>query len=525
MSWRSYSLLFTALCLPLTAYSQFGGGPTINKDQEKQKFMLPAVQGMPGAVRLSNWAKRLQLIQESPFGGIKWRSVGPESQSGRVIDIEAPAHNPRKMFVAFATGGLHVTEDEGITWKSIFDNQSAYAIGDTAVSRDGKTIWVGTGENNSQRTSYSGTGIFKSTDGGETWQNMGLPDSHRIGRVLIDPRNESTVYVAVIGALYSQNPNRGLYKTIDGGKSWQNVLKLDAYTGVIDLVMDPRNSNVLYAAAWERDRRAWNFLEGGKGTAIYKSIDAGKSWTKLSNGLPPQGDLGRIGLAISPSRPDTLYAWIDNQSKDNDPEADERVPSGDLTVRRFMRIDEKVFVEIDKEALDRFFRRYLPTDIKMDETLEKMKKGEMKLADLRAEMIRRNANVFDFGIFEQELYRSDDAGKTWRKTHRHRLGENLGYYCGRVWVSPFDHEEVVTAGILMLRSKDGGKTFQEIAENNHSDHHAFWYDPTNPYRQFNGNDGGVYLSGNGGEKWRHLNNLAVGQFTTIAVDNKSPYNI
>lgn len=504
---------------------QAGSERPLNKADEKQRYMLPAVQGMPGLTRLQAWEKRLRLMQDSPFGNVNWRQVGPSSQGGRVIDIEAPASNPREMFVAFATGGFYVTEDEGITWKSLFDNESCYAIGDTAVSRDGKTLWVGTGENNSQRTSYSGTGVFKSIDGGETWKNMGLPDSHRIGKVLINPKNENTVYVAVIGALYSQNPNRGLYKTTDGGKTWQWVLKLDEYTGVIDLAMDPRNPDVLYAAAWERDRRSWNFMEGGKGTAIYKSTDGGKSWNKLGGGLPPTGNLGRIGLAIAPSKPDTVYAWIDNQAQDEDPDADERQPGGELTIRRFMRLDEKVFLEIDREVLDRFFRRFMPTDVKLDETLEKIKNGGLKLSDLRKEMLRRNANAFDLGIYDQELYRSDDAGKTWRRTHRHKLGEHLGYYCGRVWVHPTNPDEVITSGTVLLRTRDGGKTFHEIAEEVHVDHHAYWFDPSNPLRQFDGNDGGIHISGDGGDSWRLINNLAVGQFTTIAVDNKPTYNI
>jgi photosystem II stability/assembly factor-like uncharacterized protein len=520
MSAPIHVLAVAAACIPLAALAQ-----PQTKAQEKQKFMLPAVQGTPGKDRLSAWEHRQRMMRESPFGGVLWRSVGPETQGGRVVDIEAPASNPRKMFVAFATGGLHVTEDEGITWKAIFDGQSAYAIGDTAVSRDGRTIWAGTGENNAQRTSYSGTGVFKSTDGGATWQHMGLPDSHRIGRVLINPRNENTVYVAVTGALYSQNPNRGLYKTTDGGKTWQWVLKLDEYTGVIDLAMDPRNPDVLYAAAWERDRRAWNFLEGGKGSAIYKSSDGGKTWAKLTNGLPPAGTLGRVGLAIAPSKPDTIYAWIDCQDVSIDPNADERAISGDLTLRRFLNIDDKVFAEVDKDALDRFFRRYLPTDWKLDETLEKVKKGELKMSDLKEAMVRRNPNVFDLGVHDQELYRSDDAGKTWRKTHRNMLGDGIGYYFGGVWVHPTNPEEVIMSGVLLLRSKDGGKTFHEIADRNHSDHHAYWFDPTNPARQFNGNDGGFYASGNGGDQWRHINNLAVGQFTTIAVDNKTPYNV
>jgi photosystem II stability/assembly factor-like uncharacterized protein len=523
------------LLLPLAALAQIdpddderfqaGGERNLTKEKEHEKYMLPAVVGMAARARLESWQKRLQLIQESPFNSIKWRNVGPETQGGRVINIAAPVSDPHKVFVAFATGGLWVTEDEGITWKSLFDNQSSYAIGHFALSKDGKTIWVGTGENNSQRTSYSGTGVFKSTDGGSTWKNMGLEDTHRIGKILINPKDENTVYVGAIGALYSQNPNRGVYKTTDGGKTWQWVLKLNEYTGVIDLAMDPRNPDVIYAAAWERDRRAWNFLEGGKGSAIYKTVDGGKTWKKMMSGLPDKGQLGRIGLAIAPSKPDTVYAWVDNQAVDEDPEVDERQPGGELTIKRFLRIDEKIFAEIDHDALDRFFRRYMPTDVKLDETLDKVRKGELKMADLKALMLKRDPNIFMFGTVDQELYRSDDGGKSWRKTHQHRLGDHLGYYCGRVWVNPIDSEEVVTTGVISLRSKDGGRTFQEIAETNHSDHHAFWYDPTNPNRQFEGNDGGLYISGDAGGHWRHINNLAVGQFTSLALDNKTPYNI
>jgi len=503
---------------------QAGGERHLSKDQEKQKYMLPAVQGMSAKQRIAAWDQRLKMLTDSPFGGVKWRSVGPSTQSGRVIAIHAPSSDPKQVFVAFATGGLYRTTDDGITWDSLFDNQSAYAIGDFAVSKDGKTIWVGTGENNSQRTSYSGTGVFKSTDAGKTWTNMGLEETHRIGAVLIDPKDEKTVWVAAVGALYSQNPNRGIYKTTDGGKTWQWILKIDEYTGAIDLAMDPRNSNVVYASTWDRDRRAWNFREGGPGSAIYKTTDGGKSWNKLTNGLPKYGELGRIGLAVAPSKPDTVYAFMDNQAPE-EPGFDERIPSGALTVQRFLTLEEDVFVQVDPKVLDAFFESYLPSDAKAADVVQKVKDKKMTMEDIGKLMQKRNPNVFDFGLMNAQVYRSDDAGKTWKKAHQMRIGEHGGYYGGKVFVNPSNPNDICITGVGLLRSHTGGATWEEVADGNHADQHAYWFDPTNPKRQYDGTDGGLYISGDDGETWRHIENLNVGQFTTLAVDNKIPYNI
>ena len=245
-----FALLFA--CLPGLLCAQDYESrlrPPLTKQQQDQRFHKPGVVGAPVEARLKGYEQRLKMEGDSPFAGVKWRSVGPERQGGRVIDIARPRNQPNVLYVAYATGGLWRTEDDGNTWTPLFDHESAFAIGSIAVCDDGKTIWIGSGENNSQRTSYAGMGVFKSTDAGKTWHNMGLAETHRIGKVLVDPRNPNVVYVGAIGALYSENDARGVYKTTDGGKSWSRVLAGDKTTGVIDMVMDPRNADVLYADA------------------------------------------------------------------------------------------------------------------------------------------------------------------------------------------------------------------------------------------------------------------------------------
>lgn len=501
----------------------------LSKKEQKEKFHLPTVRGMDGERRLKGYDQRLKLEAESPFMGIPWRNVGPEEQSGRVIDFESPKGKPGTMYVAFATGGLWRTENDGDSWTPLFDHESAYAIGDVAMTDDGKTIWVGTGENNSQRTSYSGTGVFKSTDEGKSWSNMGLHNSHRIGRIVIDPKNPNIVYVAAIGALYSSNPERGVFKTVDGGKTWSSILSLGDQTGAIDLAMDPRNPEVLYATTWTRDRRAWDFLESGEGSGVYKTNNGGKSWTKLAGGLPEGDALGRAGIAIAPSKPDTVYLFIDNELPDPHPEnRDEFTPSGILTAQRFKLLNNELFPKVDHEVLARFARTYLPQDTKIDDILQQMKDKKMTVDDVAELMKKRNPSVFVQPPLESELYRSDDAGKSWHKTHEGILGLDAvgyGYYCGRVVVSPHDPNQLYVTSGELVRSADGGKTWEGAGRGMHPDFHAVYFDRTNPSKVWIGNDGGPYVTLDGGKHWRSLNNIPVGQFTTIAVDNKIPYNI
>lgn len=500
--------------------------PPLTKIEQDRKFHQPEPIATPADVRLKGYEHRLKLEQDSPFAGVKWRSVGPERQGGRVVDIQSPKNLPNVIYVAYATGGLWRTEDDGNSWQPLFDHESAFAIGSIAVTDEGKTIWIGTGENNSQRTSYAGTGVFKSADSGKTWRNMGLAETQRIGKVLIDPINPNTVYIGALGHLYSQSESGGVYKTTDGGKTWRKLLSGNRNTGIIDMAMDPRDPHTIYAASWDRDRRAWDFREGGPGTAIYKTTDAGKTWTKLSQGLPQTNDLGRIGLALSTSKPDTVYAFIDNQAAYKDTlDEDEFQPSGTLTPHRFVLLTEDEFLQVPKEQLSRFFSRYGDGALKTDEVIEQVKKKQLTMAKLRDKLAARNPELFQEEQVLEEVYRTDDAGKHWHRTHEKRMGPHGGYYWGKVFVNPANASDVYTCGVILLHSLDGGKTWKEVAGDMHSDFHVVHFERHNPKFVAVGSDGGVYFSYDGGTHWRHLENMAVGQFTTVAVDEKPTYNI
>ncbi len=255
--------------------------------------------------------KKQGPLSAKTFSGLKFRSIGPALTSGRISDIAVNPRNHHQYFVAAASGGVWKTVNGGTTWKPVFDKQGSYSIGSLAIDPNNPlVVWVGTGENNSQRSVSYGDGVYKSVDGGKSWKNMGLKNSEHIGKIVIDPRNSKVVYVAAQGPLWRAGGDRGLYKTTDGGKTWKRILYISENTGVTDLVYDPRNPDVLYAAAYQRRRRVWTLIDGGPESAIYKSTDAGATWKKLTRGLP-KVDLGRIGLAISPANPDVLYAIVE----------------------------------------------------------------------------------------------------------------------------------------------------------------------------------------------------------------------
>ncbi|HSI72541.1 MAG TPA: hypothetical protein VK934_05150 [Fimbriimonas sp.] len=519
MHTRLAALAFCGCLLFSVVAAQDGG--RLSKEAEKAKYHSP-VHGMDAATRLVGFAKRQQMEKDSHFGGLMWRNIGPESQGGRVIDIHAPLDNPDKLYVAFATGGLWRTEDDGNTWVSLFDDQSSFGIGAFAVSNDGKTIWVGTGEANSQRTSYAGTGVFKSSDEGKTWQYMGLGESHHIGNVLIDPKNPSVVYVASLGHLYSQNPDRGVYKTTDGGKTWSQVLKVDEWTGAFDIAMDPKNPSVLIATMWERDRRAWNLLESGKGSGTYRTDNGGKSWTKLTT-LPEGLAAGRTDVAWAPSNSRVVYAAVDVQADDKEwTDEDERVPSGRLTNRRFLKLTDETLAQIEERPLSDFLNSARVP--KATDVAKKVRAKEINLAQLRKMIEDVNADFFRPPIVAQEVYRSDDGGHHFFRVSRADDADYQYYFTG-ITVNPKNENDVLCWGFPMLRSVDGGKTWKRIAEQSHVDYHAAWFDPRNPAKLWIGNDGGLYVSGDYGQTTRHVNNLAVGQPTTVAVDNKRPYNV
>ncbi len=248
---------------------------------------------------------------EIDFSNIQLRLIGPAVFGGRVSDIAVNPFNKNEFYVSFASGGVWKTTNAGTTFTPIFDKEGSFSIGCIAVDPNNPYIvWVGTGENNSQRSVSWGDGVYKSIDGGKTWKNVGLKNSEHIGKIVIHPKNSDIVYVAAQGPLWGPGGDRGLYKTTDGGKSWQQVLKISENTGVTDVVLDPRNPDVLYCASYQRRRHVWTLINGGPEAAIYKTTDAGNSWEKLENGLPT-GELGRIGLGISPANPDYIYAIIE----------------------------------------------------------------------------------------------------------------------------------------------------------------------------------------------------------------------
>jgi photosystem II stability/assembly factor-like uncharacterized protein len=248
----------------------------------------------------------------SPFAGLRFREIGPATPSGRIDDFAVLESNPAVFYVATATGGLWKTVNQGTTFTTVFDNEATSSIGDVAIApTDANLVWVGTGENNNRQSSSWGDGVYKSVDGGKSWKNMGLRESKQIARIIVDPVDNDIVYVAALGSLWGPGGERGVYKTTDGGLTWASVLKTDADTGATELVMDPTNNKVLYAATYQRRRATWGFNGGGNGSAIYKTADAGRTWTKLTKGVP-EGPKGRIGLDVYRRNPNILYARIEH---------------------------------------------------------------------------------------------------------------------------------------------------------------------------------------------------------------------
>jgi len=250
----------------------------------------------------------MKLEKESIFKDIKWTAVGPRIQGGKIESIWSPKKHKSTIYVGVGSGNLWKTVNNGTTWKPVFEKESTFSVSVVTVcEKDLNLVWVGTGEPHMARSSFAGTGVFKSTDGAETWQHMGLVDTHHIGRVLIDPKDSNVVYVAALGHQYTYNEQRGVFKTTDGGKTWRKVLYISEKIGVVEVAMDPSDNKTLYAVAWERDRKAWHNHDAGPGSGLYKTTDAGETWRRITKGLPSGKHHGRMGIAISKSNPKILY--------------------------------------------------------------------------------------------------------------------------------------------------------------------------------------------------------------------------
>lgn len=479
--------------------------------------------------RWDGYQQRLSMEKSSLVKNISFRNVGPTVMSGRVVDLEVDPADPTHFYVAYASGSLWETKNSGTSFEPIFDNQMVMTIGDIAVDWENKVIYVGSGENNSSRSSYSGYGMYKSSDNGVSWENIGLTETHHIGRIIIHPSDPTTLWVAALGHLYSENSERGIYKSTDGGATWNKTLFVNNRTGIVDLILHPENENVLLAAAWEKDRKAWNFTEAGAGTAIYRSEDGGTTWSEISDdsGFPDTNGTGRIGLSFAPSDPNVVYAILDNQ--DRRPKEDEEEDQ-ELTKDQLRSMNTSQFLALENTTINAFLddngfpQQYNAVDIKKD-----VEAGKVKPLDLVVYTEDANSLLFDTPVKGGEMYRSNDAGKTWSKTHEGYIESMIfsyGYYFGQVRVDHQDPNVIYTMGVPIVRSDDGGATFKSINEDNvHVDHHALWINPKDPRHLILGNDGGVYISYDTGNTWVNCNSPSVGQFYSVAVDMAEPYNV
>jgi len=377
-------------------------------------------------------------VDEKLFKGMQWRQIGP-FRGGRALTIEGVPGEPDTYYFGAVAGGVWKTTDGGANWKPLFDKEPISSIGAIAIApSDHNVIYAGTGEAAIRGNTTYGTGVFKSIDAGKTWQNVGLKDSRQIGALIVDPRNADVVLVAALGHAFGPNQERGVFRTTDGGKTWTKVLSKDENTGGIDVVFDPHNPNIVFASLWQARRQPWFFSSGGPGSGLYRSEDNGVTWKHLEGNGLPDGILGKIGIAISGADPNRIYAIIEAK--------------------------------------------------------------------------------------EGGLYRSDDAGQHWSRINEDGRFRQRAWYFSKVYADPKSADTVYLLNTGLFRSVDGGKTFNLLPAR-HGDHHGLWIDPQNPTRIGNANDGGVNISTDGGKTWTTQNNQPTAQFYHVAVDNAFPYHI
>ncbi|HVY45905.1 MAG TPA: hypothetical protein VHB21_08505, partial [Minicystis sp.] len=423
--------------------------PAAGERAARAVFAGPASPERAAAV-LPSTAAPPPVLDAGVLSGLGARNIGSAAMSGRVSALAAHPDGKRTtIYVGAASGGVFRSLDGGTTFKPVFDHEKVQSIGDIALDPSNpRTVWVGTGESWTRNSVSIGDGIYKSTDAGETWKNVGLPSSERIARVVVSPTNGDVVYACVPGKLWSDSADRGLYKTTDGGKTWTLVLKgPNLSTGCSGLAMDPKNPDVLFAGLWDFRRKGWTFRSGGdgpdapSGSGLYRTADGGATWTRLdatSSKLPP-GPWGRVEVAIAPSDPNRVYALIESKSS--------------------------------------------------------------------------------------ALYASTDGGKTWEARDRSQMMVWRPFYFGRLVVDPHDPDRVFKPNANLVVSTDGGKSFSATGGGGHGDWHVVWIDPTNTDHVIGGDDGGLFVSHDGGSRWWKTNNLPISQFYHVTVDAKDPYQV
>ena len=466
--------------------------------------------------------------QNSIVKNIPFENIGPKVMSGRIVALEVNPADPTEFYAAYASGGIWHTKDNGISFTSITDNAPTQNIGEIAMHWPSKTLWVGTGENNASRSSYAGIGMLKTTDNGISWEVKGLEDSHHIGKILINPNNPEEVVVGVTGHLYTPNTERGIYRSEDGGDSWEQVLFVNETSGIIDMSIVPNDFNIQYAAAWQKDRKAWNFSGNGSSSGIYKSTDAGKTWALIStdqSGFPTGTGVGRIGLAVYDEN--TVYAIHDSQFRRPD---DAPKKANGLTKNDFKSMSKEAFLALQDKSLNTFLKennfqeKYRAANLK-----NSVRNGLVMPKDLAIYLEDANALLFDTPVVGAEVFKSTDGGTTWTKTHTGYIDDlyySYGYYFGHIHVAPKNGNKIYIYGVPLLTSDDGGASFTSIGKSNvHSDHHALWINPNKPGHLINGNDGGVNITYDDGAHWMKNNSTAVGQFYAINIDHEKPYNV
>ena len=406
-----------------------------------------------------------QSISEDILDRFHYREIGPSRPGGRVVSFSVSQQDAYTFFVGAGPGGVWKTENNGQSYTPVFDDEGTSAIGYVAVApSDDSIVWVGTGESNLRNSTYYGDGAYKSTDGGATWTNMGLRASHHIGTVLIHPTNPDVVYVAAQGYYYSENSERGVYKTTDGGETWVKSLAISVDgrdIGATDMVMDPRDPAVIYATTYDRLRRPWGFRSAGVGSGIYKTTNGGDSWTKLGGGLPT-GFLGKIGVAVYAQNPRIVYAIVEDANA-----------SGVTATERW----------------------------------DELERGQPSAGKVVGNI----------------TYRSDDGGGTWRQVSDGVVGDRGNYYA-RIFVDPNDSEHVFVMGTRVNESTDGGKTYRKAFRYG-GDNHVIWIDPSDSRHMLLGYDYGMAITYDAGANWYHPDELGMAQIYAIGVDMDYPYNV
>lgn len=484
----------------------------------------------PAGMRMSGINKRQVLEEHSLVSQVPFRNIGPSIMSGRVTDLAVNPDKPEEFYVAYASGGLWYTNNNGQSFQPLFQQEDVMTIGAIAVNWETGVIWVGTGEVNSSRSSYAGIGMYKSADRGQSWQYAGLPESHHIGSVVMHPDDPNTVWVAVLGHLFTTNPERGVYKTTDGGEHWKKVLFVDDKTGAVEVTIDPVHPERLYACMWQRDRKAWNFTEAGSGSGIWGSEDGGDNWKLLTgsnSGFPSGEGMGRSGLAIFPGNTNVLYAVVDNQSAD--PSKATEQDTSVMTMNDLKDITKEKFLALDDDKLNAFLQQQ-GVDEKFTAAYlkDQVQSGAFRPTVLN-EYLNLGAYVFNLPIHGCEVYKSTDRGEHWVRVNETDLGSmyyTYGYYFGKIYVSELNSDLVYILGVPVAMSTDGGKHFTEIGKGNvHADHHVLWVDPADDGHLILGNDGGVNITYDHGQKWFKANDPPVGQFYSVTVDDAKPYHV